>query len=120
MNRLTVSAIALTLALAALIAVLTLVRIPVPSGVGGSDKLHHVIGFAALALPIACVRPRWSLHVAMILAIYGGVIELIQPHVGRARELADWMADLAGIGLGTAIGIGLNRAVTLGRARRRA
>ena len=119
MTRALAIAIALTLALAALIAVLTLARIPVSSGVGGSDKMHHLIGFAALALPIACVRPGWSLHVAVILAIYGGVIEVIQPYFGRSRELADWVADVMGIGLGTFVGIGLNRMVVQGWWRKR-
>lgn len=109
MKSATALAIALTITLAVVIAVLTLARVPVPAGIGGSDKLHHLLGFAALALPVACVRPRWALGMALILAAYGGVIELVQPHVGRSRELADWLADLAGVGLGTLAGVVANR-----------
>lgn len=109
MKSATALALALTVTLAVVIAVLTLARVPVPAGIGGSDKLHHLLGFAALALPVAAVRPRWALGMALILAAYGGGIELVQPHVGRSRELADWLADLAGIGLGTVVGVTANR-----------
>jgi len=112
------SAIAVTVMLAVLTAALTMLRVPVPAGIGGSDKLHHLLAFAALALPVATVRPRWSLALALILAAYGGLIELVQPYVGRSRELADWTADLKGIAAGTVTGIGLNRLAWLVRWRR--
>ncbi|MCI5121325.1 MAG: VanZ family protein, partial [Candidatus Electrothrix sp. AUS4] len=35
----------------------------------GSDKLHHLIPYAALAFPVALRRPRlWSLIVALFIA----------------------------------------------------
>jgi VanZ family protein len=49
------------------------------------------------------------LWLAPVLAAYGGAIELVQPMVGRGRELADWLADLAGIGLGALVGVALRR-----------
>lgn len=111
-------AIAVTIALAVLTAALTMLRVPVPSGIGGSDKLHHLLAFAALALPVATVRPRWSLGLVLILAGYGGLIELVQPYIGRSRELADWTADLKGVVVGTLAGVGLNRLAWLLRWRR--
>ncbi len=110
-------ALAITLALALSIAVLTLMRVPVPAGVGGSDKTHHLLGFAALALPISAVRPRWIVGLAVVLAAYGGAIELIQPFVGRSRELADWLADLKGIAVGALAGLLANRLLGLLRTR---
>lgn len=73
----------------------------------GSDKLHHVLAFAILALPLAVARPRWIPVTGLLLAVYGGLIEIIQPWVGRSRDLADWQADLAGILLGSLLGLAL-------------
>lgn len=75
----------------------------------GGDKLHHVLAFAALALPLAWARPGWIIPVGLVLAGFGGMIEILQPYVGRGRELADWIADLAGIALGSGLGLGLSR-----------
>jgi hypothetical protein len=116
MTRPATLALILTLLLAAGLALATLM--PLPPGAGslpGSDKAHHVIGFALLALPMATVYPRAMLWLAPVLAAYGGAIELVQPMVGRGRELADWLADLAGVGLGTLAGMGLGRAWRRGR-----
>jgi len=94
-------AIAATLALAAAIGILTLAPI---SGIQspGSDKLHHVLAFAALAFPLPAMRPRMAIRVVLGVIIYGGFIELIQPLFGRSAEWADLLAD----GLGAAIGAG--------------
>lgn len=77
------------------------VQPPVPGG----DKTHHLLGFAALTLPVVALQPRWMLPVLLFAIAYGGMIELVQPFVGRSRELADWLADMAGAGLGSALGL---------------
>lgn len=74
---------------------------PVPGG----DKSHHVIGFAALTLPVVALRPGWALAVLIYAICLGGLIELVQPLVGRSRELADWWADIAGALGGVALGL---------------
>lgn len=98
-----------TLALGAAMAAATLLPLPPGPGIPGSDKTHHVLGFAALTLPLAATRPHALWWLLPVLASYGGVIELVQPLVGRGRELADWLADLAGIGLGAMVGVALRR-----------
>ena len=105
MRNLTFLAAVSTLLLAVLIGVLTMMPAPALPQVAGSDKLHHMLAFMALALPTAVLRPRWSPLVALILAIYGGLIELVQPYVDRSRDFADWQADLIGIALGTGLGL---------------
>ena len=71
----------------------------------GSDKLAHVIAFAALAFPLACTG-RFGLSPVFIGAsAYGGIIELIQPNFNRSADLNDWIADIVGVILG--IGCGL-------------
>lgn len=56
----------------------------------GSDKTHHFIAYAALALPIAFAQPRFWLAILLGLFFYSGLIELIQPYVNRYGEWLDW------------------------------
>lgn len=98
-------ALFMTLGLMLLVGVLTLVPLPPTPQIGGSDKTHHMIAFAALIFPAAVLRPRWVVGLSLILAAYGGAIEIIQPYVGRSGEWADWVADLIGIAAGVACGL---------------
>ena len=77
--------------------------------VPGGDKLHHLLGFAALMLPVASLYPRWTLPMLALAIGFGGAIEAVQPFVGRSREGADWASDAAGAVLGTALGLMLGR-----------
>ncbi|MCC5970117.1 MAG: hypothetical protein JJU15_09215 [Pararhodobacter sp.] len=106
--RLQMIGVAATILLGIVIAFLTLA--PVSSeGVPGSDKLHHVLAFAALAFPIPFARPRLAIPVALGVIAYGGVIELIQPYFGRQAEWADFLADIFGAVLGAAAGMQTGR-----------
>lgn len=77
----------------------------VPQG----DKLLHLVAFAALVLPLAVTDPRnWAW--ALVLAVaYGGMIELIQPHVNRQAEWGDFLANSLGAALGVILGRALHR-----------
>lgn len=93
---------AVTIVLAAIIAVLTLA--PMPSGgPSGSDKAYHVLAFASLAFPLPLVRPRWTVWVILGVIAYGGAIEVIQPFFGRQAEWADLLADGIGAILGAIV-----------------
>jgi VanZ family protein len=72
-----------------------------------SDKTDHVLGFAALsATGLLALAPRWR-SAAMVSAgmlAYGALIELLQTQVpGRSGEVADAVADAAGIALGLVV-----------------
>ncbi|KGL00031.1 VanZ family protein [Thalassobacter sp. 16PALIMAR09] len=69
-----------------------------------SDKLYHVLACAALAFPLPFARPRFIIPVALAVVVYGGLIELIQPYVGRSREWADLFADALGAMIGAGLG----------------
>lgn len=97
-----------TIALAGIIAVLTLAPLPA-GGPGGSDKVYHVLAFACLAFPLPLVRPRWTTWVILGVVAYGGAIELIQPSVGRQAEWADLLADGIGAVMGAVSGWALSR-----------
>lgn len=104
-------AILLTIALAAVIAVLTLMP---PSQVempGGSDKTYHFMAFVALALPLAAVRPRWGVVLFVVFSGFGAAIEVIQPYFGRSREAADLVADMSGLATGMVLGFLIHRLV---------
>ena len=71
-----------------------------PPAPDGTDKIVHLIAFAALAFPLARTL-RFGLFAVFIGAsAFGGLIELIQPSFGRSADMQDWIADIAGVGLG--------------------
>ncbi len=77
----------------------TLTPSPVPLA-GGSDKLAHAATFVLLAWLADAAwparRPRWT--ALLLLALYGGGIELIQGTVpNREPSLADLIANIAGL-----------------------
>ena len=76
-----------------------------PPAPRGSDKLVHLIAFAALAFPLARTGRIGLLPVFISASAFGGVIELIQPSFNRSADTKDWIADVVGVILG--IGCGL-------------
>ena len=76
-----------------------------PPGPDGSDKVVHLIAFAALAFPLARTGRFGLLPVFIGASAFGGAIELIQPRFNRGADVNDWVADIVGVALG--IGCGL-------------
>ena len=70
-----------------------------PPAPDGSDKVVHLIAFAALAFPLACTGRFGLVPVFVGASAYGGLIELIQPSFGRSAEMQDWIADIVGVTL---------------------
>ena len=102
---------ALTLTAVITAAIVTLSLTPAPSlpPAPGSDKLHHIVAYAAAALPCALWHPRALIWVLPALVGVSGAIELIQPAVNRYGEWADMGANLGGLGIGAALGLALRR-----------
>ena len=71
--------------------------------VAGSDKTHHLIAYALLAIPTALRRPNGWRYIILFFAIYSGAIEVIQPYVNRYGEWTDFTANLAGLLIGSII-----------------
>lgn len=113
-NTKTGIAVAVTLVLAAIITVLTLMPMP-QGGPPGSDKFYHVVAFAALALPLSIAASGRAVWVFLGATAYGGAIELIQPAFHRMGEWADLRADAIGVMLGVLVGVAIGR--TLFRPR---
>ena len=63
----------------------------------GSDKLHHIIGFGGWACMCAFGPFKRFFYMAAFIIFWGGIIELIQPHVNRYGEWLDFYADALGV-----------------------
>lgn len=94
----------LTLLAAAAVGVATLTPQEAMPEVPGSDKAYHFAGFAAVVFPAVAARPRVALWLVPLAIGYGGLIELIQPHVGRHGEWGDVLANAIGAIIGAATG----------------
>ena len=79
------------------ITVLSLTPLAHLPDVPGSDKTHHFVAYGALFFPVAFVKPKHWLLIALIFIVWSGVIELIQPSVNRYGEWLDFFANSAGI-----------------------
>lgn len=92
----------LALVLAGIILCLSLLPKSAIPGDPHNDVLHHLLAYTALTG--AAIFRRQSLPgIFLILAaivLYGGVIEIIQPMVGRVGSLRDFTINLAGASLG--------------------
>lgn len=85
-----------TAMIAALLCVLTLSP-QTASGAGSNlDKAYHFIGFGVLALPLCLAYPRRVWTVVLGVTVFGGMIELLQPFVGRGAEWLDLLSDALG------------------------
>jgi VanZ family protein len=109
-----------------LLAVLGLSLNPHPESVLGRlslyDKADHFVAYIVLGFFTRRAISRRGIF-PVVLAIsscaaLGGLIEIIQPLVGRNRELADFLVDLGGSAVGAAIAAAV-AAVLSRRARGR-
>lgn len=96
--------LAVSFVLAVVTCYLTLLTKPDLSGQQQFDKLYHFLAFAALVLPSALFDRRDMLWIAVSALALGAIIEVIQPYVGRGRELGDFFADALGVGAAVVAG----------------
>ena len=76
-----------------------------PPAPDGSDKVVHLIAFAALAFPLARTGRFGLVPVFVGASAFGGLIELIQPTFGRSADMQDWIADIVGVALGIVLAL---------------
>ena len=76
-----------------------------PPAPDGSDKVVHLIAFAALSFPLARTGRFGLLPVFVGATAFGGMIELIQPTFNRSADMNDWIADVMGAVLGVLFGL---------------
>lgn len=79
--------------------------VPMPRRVEHGDKLIHFFAFGGLALLLWLVLATRGLTArsvwlaTAILVPYATVDEFTQQYVGRYSDVADWLANLGGIGV---------------------
>lgn len=76
----------------------------IAAAAASNDKLSHFVAFAVLVLPLSLAYPQRVLPVVLLAAVYALGIEIIQPQVGRAGEVADFAADMLGAVTGALAG----------------
>ena len=88
------------------------VPLPAPPEVpAGSDKGLHFALYLILTLlggryqlgKDARTRPGAFILWAVVFMVYAAIDEWLQPFVGRTADLIDWLADAAGVAVGTAV-----------------
>lgn len=88
----------------ALLFAFVMATLPKPPSLPGSpsDKVQHILAFTVLAALAAAAFPRARLvPIGAGLCLFGALIELVQaiPALHRDAELADWLADIAAVGV---------------------
>ena len=75
---------------------------PVPQLFDQQDKLHHLLGFAALMFTMRLAFPRWRLLWAVVTSLSAALlIELAQGlHAHRMASVGDMLANTLGVLLG--------------------
>ena len=76
-----------------------------PPAPDGSDKVVHLIAFAALVFPLARTGRFGLIPIFIATCTYGGIIEVLQPSFGRSADMQDWIADIAGVVLGIVLAL---------------
>lgn len=75
---------------------------PVPQLFDQQDKLHHLLGFAALMFTLRLAFPRWRLLWAVLVSLSAAlaieVAQGLQPH--RTASAGDMLANALGVLLG--------------------
>lgn len=98
------SGLALSLIMAVAIAWAMLMPLPPrPHMPAGIDKIYHFLAFMALVFPVIVTETdRWTWVVPSAIA-YGGLVELMQPVVGRSGDWLDFGASVSGVLAGAAL-----------------
>jgi len=77
----------------------------------GSDKIHHLIAYSALAIGVGLRRPSNYILLIIFFSFYSGLIEIIQPYVNRIGEIQDFLFNILGIFIGLTLGIFINKII---------
>ena len=72
-----------------------------PPAPDDSDKVVHLIAFAALSFPFSRTGRLGLLPIFVGAIAFGSVIELIQPSFNLSADINDWIADIMGVALST-------------------
>jgi VanZ family protein len=77
---------------------------PYPPRIFSPDKIYHFVAFFSIVFLVVATGPRRWIWVAPLAIAFGGVIELIQPHINRTGTWYDFAANTAGVAAGVWLG----------------
>lgn len=77
---------------------------------GEADKIAHVLAYWAATLPAAVGRTAPAIWVAAAVIGWSGLIELVQPLIGRSGSLSDLVANAGGVAIGLVLAYFLRKA----------
>ena len=77
----------------------------------GTDKIHHLIAYSALAIGVGLRRPLNYVLIIILFSFYSGLIEIIQPYINRFGEIEDFLFNNLGILIGLTLGILINKII---------
>ena len=84
---------------------------PSSPGPEGWDKVLHFTAYFGLAgiATVALGNRRLAMWAALALAVFGGILEIVQGFVGRDAEWSDELANVVGVCFGLAAGLAVLR-----------
>jgi VanZ family protein len=84
---------------------------PSSQGPEGWDKVLHFTAYFGLTgiATVALGNRRLALWAAFALAVFGGILEIVQGFVGRDAEWSDEFANVVGVCFGLAAGLAILR-----------
>tara|TARA_Y100000996_G_C22476169_1_gene624217 strand:+ start:454 stop:813 length:360 start_codon:yes stop_codon:yes gene_type:complete len=98
-----------TICIFLIITFLSLYPLKVQPSVPGTDKIHHLIAYAALTICIGLRKPPYYHLIIIFFSIYSGLIEIVQPYLNRFGEIDDFLYNNFGIFIGLVSGIIINK-----------
>ena len=86
-----------------IVTILSLIPISQEAPMNNIDKIEHLVAYAACTMPISLTYyPRYK-TIFWFACIWGIMIEILQPYVGRQADTIDAMVNALGAGLGVII-----------------
>ena len=85
-----------------IITIFSLTPVSHPPPMNNIDKIEHLIAYAVCTMPISLAyHPRYK-TIFWSVFMWGTLIEMVQPYVGRQAESMDAIVNAVGAGLGIA------------------
>lgn len=83
-----------------IITILSFIPVSQEPPMNNIDKIEHLIAYAALTMPISLSYNPRQKHIFWFACIWGMLIEIFQPYVGRQADTMDAVINAVGAYLG--------------------
>jgi len=65
------------------------------------DKILHLVAYATLVFPLVLRKPKYWPLILIGYAVFGVMVELIQPYVNHRKDVMDMLANMIGLACGS-------------------